>query len=84
MRTWDMGWSLDIQVGSRICLSVCLHRIIAYELRWGVTHLGCFHYWALAHPVEGIYYFRYRERTRRRLILEAYFEESRVVALMVL
>ena len=31
---------LDIQVGSRICLNVCLNRIIAYALRWGVTHLG--------------------------------------------
>ena len=31
---------LDIQVGSRIYLSVCLHRIIAYALRWGVTYLG--------------------------------------------
>ena len=38
---------------------------------------------ALAHPVEGIYYFRYRERTRKRLILEADFEESRVVTFMV-
>ena len=31
---------LDIQVGSRIYLSVCLHWSIAYVLRWGVTHLG--------------------------------------------
>ena len=31
---------LDIQVGSRICLNVCLHRIIAYALRCRVTHLG--------------------------------------------
>ena len=30
---------VDIQVGSRIYLSVCLHWIIAYALRWGVTHL---------------------------------------------
>ena len=29
------------------------------------------------------YYFRYRERSRRRLILGVDFEESRVVALMV-
>ena len=34
--------------------------------------------------VNTLYYFRYRERTRRRLILEADFEESQVVALMVL
>ena len=31
---------LDIQVGSQIFLNVCLHRVIAYALRWGVTHLG--------------------------------------------
>ena len=31
---------VDIQVGSRIYLSVCLHWIIVYALRWGVTHLG--------------------------------------------
>ena len=31
---------LDIQVGSQIYLSVCLNWIIAYALRWGVTHLG--------------------------------------------
>ena len=30
------------------------------------------------------YHFRYRERLRRRLIIEADFEESRVVALMFL
>ena len=29
------------------------------------------------------YYFRYRGRSRGRLILEANFEESRIVALMV-
>ena len=31
---------VDIQVGSRIYLSVCLHWSIAYAFRWGVTHLG--------------------------------------------
>ena len=31
---------IDIQVGSRIYLSVCLSCSIAYALRWGVTHLG--------------------------------------------
>ena len=31
---------VDIQVGSRIYLSVCLNWSIAYALRWGVTHLG--------------------------------------------
>ena len=34
-------------------------------------------------PCRGNIFFRYRERLRRRLILEADFEESRVVALMV-
>ena len=31
---------LNIQVRSRIYLSVCLHWSIAYALRWGLTHLG--------------------------------------------
>ena len=31
---------VDIQVGSRIYLSVCSNWSIAYALRWGVTHLG--------------------------------------------
>ena len=31
---------VDIQVGSRIYLSVCLNWSIAYALRWRVTHLG--------------------------------------------
>ena len=34
-------------------------------------------------PYRGNIFFKYRERSRRRLILEANFEESRVVALMV-
>ena len=38
---------------------------------------------AIAHPVEDII-FRYMERSRRRLILEAVLEESRVVALVLL
>ena len=33
-------------------------------------------------PCRGNIFFRYRERSRRRLTLEADFEESRVVALM--
>ena len=31
---------VDIQVGSRNYLSVCLNWSIAYALRWRVTHLG--------------------------------------------
>ena len=34
-------------------------------------------------PCRGNIFFKYRERSRRRLILEIDFEESRVVALMV-
>ena len=37
----------------------------------------------IAHPVEE-YYFRYRGSSRRRLFLETDFEESRVVALVLL
>ena len=33
-------------------------------------------------PCRGNIFFRYRERSRRRLILEADFEESQVVTLM--
>ena len=35
-------------------------------------------------PCRGNIFFRYRERLRRRLILEADFEESRVMDLMFL
>ena len=31
---------VDIQVGSRIYLSVCLNWSISYALKWRVTHLG--------------------------------------------
>ena len=34
-------------------------------------------------PRRGILFYRYRERSRRRLILEAVLEESQVVALVV-
>ena len=34
-------------------------------------------------PGRGILFFRYRERARRRLIIEAVLEESRVVALVL-
>ena len=60
---------VDIQVGSCICLSVCLCWIIACALRWGVTHVGDFHYWAFLTPSRE-YYFRYRERSKRRHSLE--------------
>ena len=51
-------------------------------LRWCVAHLGRFSYLALAHPVVGPPFYRYRERARRRFVLEVVLEESRVVALM--
>ena len=35
-------------------------------------------------PCRGNIFFRYRERSRRRLILEVDFEENRVVALVVI
>ena len=37
---------------------------------------------SISSPCRGILFFRYRERVRRRLILEADTEESRVVALV--
>ena len=38
---------------------------------------------AIVHPIEGTF-FRYRERLRRQLIIEAVLEESRVVALVLM
>ena len=38
---------------------------------------------SISSPCRGIIFFRYRERSRGRLILETDFEESRVLALMV-
>ena len=66
---------VDIQVGSYICLSVCLYWIIACALRWGVTHVGDFHYWALLTLLRE-YYFRYRECTRGRCSLKATFRRK--------
>ena len=63
---------VDIQVGLCICLSVCLCWIISCALRWGVTHVGDFHYWALLTPSKD-HYFRYRDCSRRRRSLEADF-----------
>ena len=57
--------------------------IIACALRWGVTHVEYFHYWALL-TLSRDHYFRYRDYSRRRLSLKADFEESRVVALIFL
>ena len=78
--TW--GDHVDIQVGSHIYLSVCLLWSIAYALRWRVTHLGLFHHWAIAHPVDRTF-FQVQGRSRRRFILEVDFKECRVVAWMI-
>ena len=43
---------------------------MACALRWGVTHVGNFHYWALL-TLSREYYFRYRERSGRQHSLEA-------------
>ena len=40
VRTWVRDNQLDIQVGSYICLNVCLFWNIAYALRWRVAYLG--------------------------------------------
>ena len=42
---------VDIQVGSCICLSVIVAMTSA--LRWGVTHVGNYHYWDCS-PCRGI------------------------------
>ena len=61
---------VDIQVGSCICLSVIVAMTCA--LRWGVTHVGDYHYWALL-TLSRDHYFRYRECTGGRRSLEAAF-----------
>ena len=63
------------------CLNVIVRHACA--LRCGVTHVGNYLYWALL-TLSRDHHFRYLECSRRRLILEADFEESRVVALMFL
>ena len=49
-------------------------------LRWGVTHVGNFHYWALL-TLSRDHYFKYRECTGGRRSLEAAFRRKWVVAL---
>ena len=71
---------LDIRVGS--CNNLNVFVCHACALRWGVTHVGNYLYWALL-TLSREYHFRYRERSRRQLILEADFEESRLVALIL-
>ena len=61
---------VDIHVGSCICLSVIVAMTCA--LRWGVTHVGNYHYWVLL-TLSRDHYFRYRECTGGRCSLEAAF-----------
>ena len=44
-------------------------------LRWGVTHVGNYHYWALL-ILSRDHYFKYRECTRGRRSLEAAFRRK--------
>ena len=53
---------VDIQVGSCICLIVCLCWIMTCALRWGVNHVGNYHYWVLL-TLSRDHYFRYKECT---------------------
>ena len=61
----------------RVCFSMTC------ALRWGVTHVGNFHYWVLL-TLSRDHYFRYKEQSGRRHSLEVVLEESRVMALMLL
>ena len=72
---------VDIQVGSCNFLNVFVCHACA--LRWGVTHVGNYLYWALL-TLSRDHHFRYRERPGRQHSLEAVLEESRVVALVLL
>ena len=67
-------YHIDIQLGSCIYFSVFgCHYMCA--LRWGVTHVGDYHYWALL-TLSRDHYFRYRESSRRRRSLEAAYEKK--------
>ena len=69
---------VDIRVGSCNCLNVSVFHACA--LRWGVTQVGNYHYWALL-TLSRDHHFRYIERPGRRHSLEAFLEESQVVEL---
>ena len=66
---------VDIQVGSCICLSVCLCWIMTCALRWGVTHVGNYHYWALL-TLSRDHYFRYKKCAGGRGLLDAKFRRK--------
>ena len=59
---------VDVRVGSCNCLDVIVCHVCA--LRWGVTHVGNYLYWALL-TLSRDHHFRYRERSGRRHSLEA-------------
>ena len=48
---------------------------MACALRWGVTHIGNYHYWALL-TLSRDHYFKYREYTGERCSLEAAFRRK--------
>ena len=50
----------------------CVCFAMTCALRWGVTHVGNYHYWALL-TLSRDRYFRCRECTRGRRLLEAAF-----------
>ena len=66
-------YHVDIQVGSCTCLNVLV--AITCALRWGITHIGDYHYRALF-TLSRENYFRYRKCSGRRRSLEAAFEKK--------
>ena len=53
----------------------CVCFSMTCALRWGVTHVGNFHYWALLTMLSD-HYFRYRECTGGQHSLEAAFRRK--------
>ena len=53
----------------------CVCFAMTCALRWGVTHVGNCHYWALI-TLSRDHYLRYRECTGGRLSLEAAFRRK--------
>ena len=48
---------------------------ITCAFRWGINHVGDYHYWALL-TLSSEHYFRYKECSGRRCSLEAAFEKK--------
>ena len=53
----------------------CVCFAMTCALKWGVTHVGNFHYWALL-TLSRDHYFRYRECTGGRRSLEVEFRSK--------